>query len=75
LNRISLISLAGRITHLITPTLPMRREEENYTLGVFMTLADGLQSILSQHGMDLVMYASERWDDECARVRRLVERR
>jgi DNA-binding LacI/PurR family transcriptional regulator len=53
----------------------MRREEEKYTLGVFMTLADGLQSVLAQHGMDLVMYASESWDDEFARLRRIVERR
>ena len=55
--------------------LPMRREEEKYTLGVFMTLADGLQSVLAQHGMDLVMYASESWDDEFARLRRIVDRR
>lgn len=64
----------GRLD-IIGLMLPMRREEENYTLGVFMTLADGLQSILSQHGMDLVMYASESWEDECARLRRIVERR
>lgn len=55
--------------------LPMRREEENYTLGMFMTLADGLQSVFAQHGMDLVMYAGESWDDEFARLRRIVERR
>jgi DNA-binding LacI/PurR family transcriptional regulator len=64
----------GRLD-IIGLMLPMRREEENYTLGVFMTLADGLQSILAQHGMDLVMYASESWEDECARLRRIVERR
>ncbi|NUY05002.1 substrate-binding domain-containing protein [Paraburkholderia youngii] len=55
--------------------LPVRREEETYTLGIFMRLADGLQSVLSQHGMDLVMYSSESWDDEFARLRRIVDRR
>jgi DNA-binding LacI/PurR family transcriptional regulator len=55
--------------------LPVRREEETYTLGLFMRLADGLQSVLSQHGMDLVMYSSESWDDEFARLRRIVDRR
>jgi DNA-binding LacI/PurR family transcriptional regulator len=64
----------GRLD-IIGLMLPMRREEEKYTLGVFMTLADGLQSVLAQHGMDLVMYASESWDDEFARLRRIVERR
>ncbi|KAA1003631.1 LacI family transcriptional regulator [Paraburkholderia panacisoli] len=64
----------GRLD-IIGLMLPMRREEEKYTLGVFMTLADGLQSVLTQHGMDLVMYASESWDDEFARLRRIVERR
>ena len=55
--------------------LPVRREEETYTLGIFMKLADGLQSVLSRHGMDLVMYSSESWDDEFARLRRIVDRR
>ena len=64
----------GRLD-IIGLMLPMRREEEKYTLGMFMTMADGLQSILSQHGMDLVMYASESWDDEFARLRRIVDRR
>jgi DNA-binding LacI/PurR family transcriptional regulator len=64
----------GRLD-IIGLMLPARKEEENYTLGLFMTLADGLQSILSQHGMDLVMYASKTWDDEFARVRRIVDRR
>jgi DNA-binding LacI/PurR family transcriptional regulator len=64
----------GRLD-IIGLMLPMRREEEKYTFGVFMTMADGLQSILSQHGMDLVMYASESWDDEFARLRRIVDRR
>jgi multiple sugar transport system ATP-binding protein len=50
--------------------LPVRPEEETYTLGIFMKLADGLQSILSQHGMDLVMYSSASWEDEFARLRR-----
>lgn len=55
--------------------LPARREEENYTLGVFMTLADGLQSVLAVHGMDLVMYGSKSYEEEFARLRRIVERR
>lgn len=55
--------------------LPVRCEEETYTLGVFMRLADGLQSVLSRHGMDLVMYSSESWEDEFARLRRIVDRR
>ncbi|WP_233808362.1 substrate-binding domain-containing protein [Paraburkholderia sp. HP33-1] len=55
--------------------LPVRREEETYTLGIFMRLADGLQSVLSRHGIDLVMYSSESWDDEFARLRRIVDRR
>jgi DNA-binding LacI/PurR family transcriptional regulator len=64
----------GRLD-IIGLMLPARREEENYTLGLFMTLAEGLQSVLSQHGMDLVMYASKSWGDEFARLRRIVDRR
>jgi DNA-binding LacI/PurR family transcriptional regulator len=64
----------GRLD-IIGLMLPARKEEENYTLGIFMTLADGLQSVLSQHGMDLVMYASKSWGDEFARLRRIVDRR
>ena len=64
----------GRLD-IIGLMLPARREEENYTLGLFMTLADGLQSVLAPHGMDLVMYGSRTYEEEFARVRRIVERR
>ncbi|GGP21117.1 LacI family DNA-binding transcriptional regulator [Silvimonas iriomotensis] len=55
--------------------LPARLEEENYTLALFMRLADGLQSVLAEHGMDLVMYGSKSYEEEFARLRRVVERR
>jgi DNA-binding LacI/PurR family transcriptional regulator len=64
----------GRLD-IIGLMLPVRRDEETYTLGIFMKLADGIQSVLSRHGMDLVMYSSASWDDEFARLRRIVERR
>jgi len=55
--------------------LPARLTEENYTLTLFMRLADGLQSVLASHGMDLVMYGSKSYEEEFARLRRVVERR
>ncbi|MBN3808058.1 substrate-binding domain-containing protein [Paraburkholderia sp. Ac-20347] len=64
----------GRLD-LVGLMLPVRREEETYTHGIFMRLADGLQSVLARHGMDLVMYSSASWDDEFARLRRIVDRR
>ena len=64
----------GRLD-IIGLMLPARREEENYTLGLFMTLADGLQSVLGPHGMDLVMYGSKTYEEEFSRLRRIVERR
>ncbi|WP_283147588.1 substrate-binding domain-containing protein [Silvimonas soli] len=54
--------------------LPARLEEENYTLALFMRLADGLQSVLAMHGMDLVMYGSKSYEEEFVRLRRIVER-
>ncbi len=55
--------------------LPMRSPDENYTLTLFLTLADGIQSVLTQHQLDLSIYPSHSDEDERSRLRRIVERR
>ncbi|CAB3790399.1 substrate-binding domain-containing protein [Pararobbsia alpina] len=55
--------------------LPMRNPEENYTLSLFLTLADGIQAVLAQHQLDLAIYQSNSDEDELGRLRRIVERR
>ncbi|MEJ0002783.1 MAG: LacI family DNA-binding transcriptional regulator [Pararobbsia sp.] len=55
--------------------LPMRSPDENYTLTLFLTLADGIQSVLTQHQLDLSIYPSHSDEDELSRLRRIVERR
>jgi DNA-binding LacI/PurR family transcriptional regulator len=55
--------------------LPMRNPEENYTVSLFLTLADGIQAVLTQHQLDLAIYQSNSDEDELSRLRRIVERR
>ena len=55
--------------------LPMRNPEENYTLSLFLTLADGIQTVLSKQQLDLAIYQSNSDEDELSRLRRIVERR
>jgi DNA-binding LacI/PurR family transcriptional regulator len=55
--------------------LPMRNPEENYTLSLFLTLADGIQAVLTQHQLDLAIYQSNSDEDELSRLKRIVERR
>ncbi|WP_158601999.1 substrate-binding domain-containing protein [Pararobbsia silviterrae] len=55
--------------------LPMRSPEENYTLSLFLTLADGIQESLSKSQLDLAMYQSKTDEDELTRLKRIVERR
>lgn len=55
--------------------LPMRSPEENYTLSLFLTLADGIQESLSKAQLDLAIYQSRTDEDELSRLKRIVERR
>ena len=55
--------------------LPMRGPEENYTLSLFLTLADGIQETLSKFQLDLAIYQSKTDEDELSRLKRIVERR
>ena len=54
--------------------LPAQEPEESYTLSLFFPLADGIQSVLDRHAVDLVMVAGRSEEDELGRLRRVVER-
>jgi len=54
--------------------LPAKGEEENYTWSLFLSLAEGIQTALAKHDLDLVIYQNSSRDDEFARLRRIVER-
>lgn len=54
--------------------LPAKGEGENYTWSLFLTLAEGIQSALARHDLDLVIYQNSSHDDEFARLKRIVER-
>jgi DNA-binding LacI/PurR family transcriptional regulator len=54
--------------------LPAKGEGENYTWSLFLTLAEGIQTALARHDLDLVIYQNSSRDDEFARLKRIVER-
>jgi DNA-binding LacI/PurR family transcriptional regulator len=54
--------------------LPAKGEEANYTWSLFLSLAEGIQTALAKHDLDLVIYQNSSRDDEFARLKRIVER-
>jgi DNA-binding LacI/PurR family transcriptional regulator len=55
--------------------LPAKGPEESYTLSLFFPLAEGAQSVLAPHAVDLVLVQGRSDQSELGQVRRLVERR
>jgi DNA-binding LacI/PurR family transcriptional regulator len=55
--------------------LPAKQPEESYTLPLFFPLADGIQSSLAHHALDLVLVQGRSDQGELGQVRRMVERR
>ena len=55
--------------------LPAKAEKENYTWSLFLSLAEGIQTALTVHDLDLVIYQNASYDDEFSRLKRIVERR
>ncbi len=55
--------------------LPAKGPEESYTLSLFFPLAEGIQSVLAPHAMDLVLVQGRSDQSELGQVRRMVERR
>ncbi len=55
--------------------LPAKGPEESYTLSLFFPLAEGIQSVLARHAVDLVLVQGRSEETELGQVRRMVERR
>jgi DNA-binding LacI/PurR family transcriptional regulator len=55
--------------------LPAKGPEESYTLSLFFPLAEGIQSVLGPHAIDLVLVQGRSDQSELGQVRRMVERR
>lgn len=55
--------------------LPAKGPEESYTLSLFFPLAEGIQSVLAPHALDLVLVQGRSDQSELGQVRRMVERR
>jgi DNA-binding LacI/PurR family transcriptional regulator len=55
--------------------LPAKGPDESYTLSLFFPLAEGIQSVLAPHAIDLVLVQGRSDQSELGQVRRMVERR
>jgi DNA-binding LacI/PurR family transcriptional regulator len=55
--------------------LPIFTQGESYPLSLFMALADGIQTVLSKHQLDLAIFQANSSVDELTQVKRIVSRR
>jgi DNA-binding LacI/PurR family transcriptional regulator len=55
--------------------LPLFTQGESYPLSLFMALADGMQTVLARHQLDLAIFQSHSSEDELTQLKRIVSRR
>ncbi len=55
--------------------LPLFTQGESYPLALFMALADGMQTVLARHQLDLAIFQSHSSEDELTQLKRIVSRR
>ncbi|CAM2157683.1 LacI family DNA-binding transcriptional regulator [Pararobbsia alpina] len=55
--------------------LPVYTQGESYPLALFMALADGMQTVLMRHQLDLALFQSHSSESELTQIKRIVGRR
>ncbi|HTJ95735.1 MAG TPA: substrate-binding domain-containing protein [Pararobbsia sp.] len=55
--------------------LPVYTQGESYPLALFMALADGMQTVLMRHQLDLALFQSHSSETELTQIKRIVGRR